>query len=109
MIDRANLLRSAQRALLGSVGPSIQAVAIACHELDGSVGLVLTVFVDVEATDAEIEDFDADTGGQIIGDFPSVNRYDFRVVRGDPVQIPSTPGEWVFVRRDVRIAQPPRL
>jgi hypothetical protein len=106
VIDRQHLLLSAQRALLGCIGPSIQAVAVKATASENGNELMLIVFADMAATDDELEDFDAEAGTQLMADFPSVTHYDFRVVRGDPTRVPAEVGLWAFCRRDVRLVHP---
>ena len=83
---------SAQRALLGAVGPSVRAVSVAYRD----ESIVFQAFVDPDVTDAEREDLD-DAAGDVVDDYPS--GWTLEVVIGDEVRdLPAWP-ELVYLRR----------
>lgn len=86
---------SAQRALLGNVGPSVVGVAVASPEPGV---LTLTGFLDLAAPDHERESLDVALT-EMVADFPEVHAAEFRVVEVSDGRIPrDTDHLWVFAR-----------
>jgi hypothetical protein len=88
---------SAQRALLGNVGPSLLG---ACIEARGETVRV-TWYVTADITVEEAEDLWS-AGGQIAGDLPNHMRYEERTVEVTDRSRPlPTAGLWVFLQREL--------
>jgi hypothetical protein len=99
-IDRAQLLLSAQRGLLGVAGPGLLGACIALRE---SSTVILTFFVRPDIADDEREELDSDTATQVIADCPAGVRLDVRFVEVDlesPAYVRGQ-GDWFFLRREL--------
>ncbi len=97
--DRASILLSVQRALLGAVSPSILGI---CADW-GHGKIVMFVFVQNSLLDDEFEDLNG-AATQVMADF-SWASVEVRII--DKTQPPLTgwSGVWVFLRRGVRVSQ----
>jgi hypothetical protein len=83
---------SAQRALLGAIGPSVRAVAVAYRDKS----IVFQAVVDPEATAAERYGL-SDAAGDVVADYPT--GWTLEVTIGDEVRdLPVWP-ELVYLRR----------
>jgi hypothetical protein len=98
--DRARLYLSAQRALLGAIGPSVLGVAI-----DGSADPVkMQVFVEDALSEEEVDDFE-DAATEIMADFLDWP-VDVSIVEDQGQLLRAWTGRWVFLRRGVRVTRP---
>jgi hypothetical protein len=86
-----HLRLSAQRALLGNVGPSVRAVSVAYR----GKSIMVRAFVDPGATDAELDDID-DAATQVAADFPAEWTLEVDIEDG-ATELPTWP-DLVFLR-----------
>jgi hypothetical protein len=92
LINRARLLLSVQRALLGTIGGSVQAICVNWNEK----GVVMTAFSAGELPNDEREALEI-AATEVAADFPVAVAVDVEVVEhaAEPFR---ADGEWVFVR-----------
>jgi hypothetical protein len=86
-----HLRLSAQRALLGNIGPSVRAVSVAYR----GNSIVVRAFVDPGVTDGERDDLD-DAATQVVADFPAGWTLEVKIEDG-ATDVPTSP-ELVFLR-----------
>jgi hypothetical protein len=95
MMGDANptLRLSAQRALLGAIGPEVLGV---CVGLENG-RLAFSGFVSERATEDEREALDF-AATEIIADFSEATALDVEIAALDGTTLPERAGEWVFIR-----------
>jgi hypothetical protein len=91
-IERARLLLSVQRALLGAIGESVQAICVDWDERR----IMMTAFSAGELTDDEREALEV-AATEVVADFPVGAVVDVEVVEGAEEPFKAK-GEWVFLR-----------
>jgi hypothetical protein len=102
--ERAALLLSAQRALLGAIGPHLLAVRVDLEPAMTGQILKMWIFVDEAMTTAEMDDLEA-AATELIDDFPTASLLDVAIHRlFQPLLPRDATGQWVFIRRGVRLA-----
>ena len=84
---------SAQRALLGAIGPGVLGISVA---LEGG-RLAFDGFVAADATEEEREALDL-AASEMLADFPEVKRLDLDISEAPDATLPDRGGEWVFLR-----------
>jgi hypothetical protein len=100
--DSAFLRLSAQRALLGAVGPNVLAVRVALD--DGR--LAFSGFVTADADDDEREALDL-AASEMLADLPDVAGLDLEIEQVGGPSVPSRNGDWVFLRLGTGVDGPP--
>jgi hypothetical protein len=103
--DSVALLLSAQRALLGAIGPHLLALGVELEPAPaGRRTLKVRVYANEELTTEELDDLQA-AATEMIDDFPSASVLDVAVHRlSRPLLPKGATGHWAFIRRDVRLA-----
>lgn len=95
MINRRDLLASAQRGLLGNVAPSV--VGVAVDNPEPGV-LTMTGFVDPITTEEERESLNVALT-EMVADLPKLRTSNLEVIEVPDGRIPRKPERlWVFVR-----------
>jgi hypothetical protein len=98
--DLTGLYLSAQRALLGVIGPSVLGVAFY-----GAANLArMQVFAEDSLSEEEADDF-VGAATEIMSDFPQVP-VDVSIVRGSAQPLEGWAGRWIFLRRGVGVVPP---
>jgi hypothetical protein len=92
---------SAQRALLGAVGPGVLGVSVG---LEGD-RLAFDGFVAPDASEEEREALDM-AASEMLADFPAVSHLDLDIAEVPDMALPARGREWVFVRLGARIGPP---
>jgi hypothetical protein len=94
--QQLHLSLSAQRALLGSVGPAVRAVTVGYM----ANMIVFAAYVDQEISDAEREDLD-DAATEVIADYPEGWGLEVTIRE----ELPALPGypQLVYLRRGERV------
>ena len=100
--DDAALLLSAQRALLGNVGPNVLAVYVAGSDDQ----LRFHAYVDEDATGDELEALSVAVT-EMIADFPDVTDVDEMTSTAVDRSVPRCDGgHWAYLRLDVQLRLP---
>ena len=97
-IERARLLLSAQRALLGHIGDSILATSVTA----GESSIELTAFTEAGITSDEKEALD-NALAEIVADFPQVDSAELHII-SEETQPFKSDGHWLFIRLGVQVA-----
>jgi len=92
---------SAQRALLGAVGPNVLGVCVA---LEGGQ-LSFSGFMTESATEDEREALDI-AATEILADFPEVTAEDLEIEPVADTRLPHRDGDWVFLRLGAGVDAP---
>jgi hypothetical protein len=97
----APLRLSAQRALLGAVGPDVLGVCVALE--DGR--LSFDGFMAESATDDEREALDM-AATEMLADFPEATALDLKIEPVADTRLPHCDGDWVFLRLGAGVDAP---
>jgi hypothetical protein len=97
---RVSTLLSLQRALVGEIGPSIRAIAVAIS----SARIDICVFHDGHISSELIDDFESGVMSNVIADFPYPDQgdpvVDCAFIRSDaPAPLALVSGIWVYARQ----------
>jgi hypothetical protein len=96
--DQASIYLSAQRALLGAIGPSVLGIA-----LDATGGEArMQVFAEGSLPQEEEDDLE-DVATEVMAGFPQLPVM-VSIVSGATQPLEGWSGRWVFLRRGVKVA-----
>jgi len=97
--DPAPICLSAQRALLGVIGPSVLGIALDATGYEAR----MQVFAEGVLPEEEEDDFE-DAATEMMADFPELP-VEVSIIREARQPLEGWAGRWVFLRRGVRVAQ----
>src|SRR5919197_501600 len=97
--NATSICLSAQRALLGVIGPSVLGIALDATDHEAR----MQVFAEGALPEEEAEDFE-DAATEMMADFPQLP-VEVSIIKEAKQPLEGWSGRWIFLRRGVRVAQ----